>query len=110
MTTPSGNGNGCGCISLQAAGGMFCLFCSEACSCAERFVVQERLGYSLDVKASAIGHREAGDGLWLRGQASLGSLVALYPGIAYSSSNYRWEELGPSVSINLKQPKICVNP
>ncbi|KAK9821861.1 hypothetical protein WJX74_006373 [Apatococcus lobatus] len=52
-------------------------------------LVQERLGYSLDVKASAIGHRQAGDGLWLCGRAPVGSLIALYPGIVYSPAHYR---------------------
>lgn len=51
--------------------------------------VQERLGYSLDVRASSIGHRDAGDGLWLQGHASVGSLIALYPGIVYTPLHYR---------------------
>ena len=50
---------------------------------------QERLGYSLDVRASLIGHQGAGDGLWLQGHAPVGALVALYPGIVYTPLHYR---------------------
>ncbi|KAK9812844.1 hypothetical protein WJX72_004622 [[Myrmecia] bisecta] len=52
-------------------------------------IVQERLGYSLHVGPSAIGHQEAGEGLWLDGKAHLGSVVALYPGIVYRPLHYR---------------------
>lgn len=52
--------------------------------------LQQKLGYSLHVSPSGIPHQDAGDGLWLRGSAPVGAVVALYPGLVYTSMHYRW--------------------
>jgi len=52
--------------------------------------LRERLGFCLRVARSSVPHREAGNGLWLEGRAPLGSVVALYPGVVYSSEQYRF--------------------
>lgn len=47
------------------------------------------MGFSLQVSPSAVGHRGAGNGVWLRGTAQPGQIVALYPGLVYPSSELR---------------------
>lgn len=51
--------------------------------------VAERLGYTLRVAASGIAHGEAGEGLYVVGVAPPGSIVALYPGVAYPKDQHR---------------------
>ena len=55
------------------------------------FSVQERMGFSLQVAPSSVGHEgsTAGDGVWLRGSARAGAVVGLYPGIVYTRAFYR---------------------
>lgn len=50
---------------------------------------QARLGFALHVAPSGVDHPEAGAGLWLRGRALPGAVVALYPGIVYSRPHLR---------------------
>ena len=50
---------------------------------------QARLGFALHVAPSAVDHPEAGAGLWLRGRALPGALVAFYPGLVYSRAHIR---------------------
>ncbi len=47
------------------------------------------MGFSLHLAPSAVGHAEAGEGLWLKGRAKTGAVVGLYPGIVYTRSHYR---------------------
>ena len=57
------------------------------------------MGFSLRVETSAQAGRQAGNGLWLHGKANVGSVVALYPGLVYTSENYRQvpqSQLGPA--------------
>ncbi|KAE8698491.1 cytochrome P450 86B1-like [Hibiscus syriacus] len=57
-------------------------------------VIAERLkdsiGYTLDVKPSQIPHSEAGQGLFLNGEANVGAVIAIYPGVIYSPAYYRY--------------------
>ena len=50
------------------------------------------MGFSLHLAPSAVGHAEAGEGLWLKGRAKTGAVVGLYPGIVYTRSHYRWAD------------------
>lgn len=54
---------------------------------------QERMGFSLHLAPSAVGHADAGEGLWLRGRAKTGAVVGLYPGIVYTRAHYRCTQL-----------------
>ncbi|CAN4092620.1 unnamed protein product [Withania somnifera] len=58
----------------------------------QRTEVSQRLkdimGYTLEVKPSQIPHEDAGKGLFLRGEANIGSVVAFYPGVVYSPAYY----------------------
>ncbi|KAL2645335.1 hypothetical protein R1flu_012922 [Riccia fluitans] len=55
---------------------------------AEKFY--EHFGYTLLTKRSDINHVEAGEGLFLRGRAEPGVVVAFYPGVIYAPSQYRY--------------------
>ncbi|XP_021735428.1 uncharacterized protein LOC110702085 [Chenopodium quinoa] len=52
--------------------------------------VKEHLGYSLTVRSSEIPHKDAGRGLFLEGEADVGSVIAIYPGVVYSPAYYRF--------------------
>ncbi|KAM7261897.1 hypothetical protein ACFE04_020974 [Oxalis oulophora] len=52
--------------------------------------IKELLGYTLDLKASEISHKDAGTGLFLDGEAQVGSVIAFYPGVVYSPAYYRY--------------------
>lgn len=41
------------------------------------------MGFSLEVGDSKVDHPEAGEGLFLRGKAQMGSVVGIYPGVVY---------------------------
>ncbi|KAE8022991.1 hypothetical protein FH972_008748 [Carpinus fangiana] len=60
----------------------------------KRAELSERLkdltGYKLDIKPSQIQHQEAGQGLFLDGEADVGEVVAFYPGVIYSPAYYRY--------------------
>ena len=50
---------------------------------------QDQLGYTLHVSPSSVSTPGAGNGLWLKGRAVPGAVVALYPGIVYTRLHYR---------------------
>ncbi|KAK4743038.1 hypothetical protein SAY87_001039 [Trapa incisa] len=52
--------------------------------------IKDLLGYTLAVKPSEIPHEEAGQGLFLDGEAEVGSVIAFYPGVVYSPAYYRY--------------------
>ncbi|KAL2939070.1 SET domain-containing protein 9 [Bienertia sinuspersici] len=52
--------------------------------------IKEHLGYSLAVRPSEIPHKDAGQGLFLEGEAEVGSVIAIYPGVVYSPAYYRY--------------------
>lgn len=51
-----------------------------------RQAASEALGFRLEVSKSGIEHEAAGDGVWLRGSAELGEVVAIHPGVVYSQA------------------------
>lgn len=70
---------------------MLYLFQKQETDVQRNAAVQERVGFSLRVQASSVGHEgnAAGDGVWLRGSARAGAVVGLYPGIVYTRAFYR---------------------
>lgn len=50
----------------------------------------ETCGFSLKLAKSTISHEDSGDGLFIEGTASVGQILAIYPGIAYSMTHHRW--------------------
>lgn len=52
--------------------------------------LKDAIGYTLDLKPSQIPHEEAGQGLFLCGEANVGAVIAIYPGIIYSPAYYRY--------------------
>ncbi|XP_028124384.1 uncharacterized protein LOC114321420 [Camellia sinensis] len=46
------------------------------------------IGYALELKPSQIPHKDAGQGLFIDGQADVGTVIAFYPGIIYSPAYY----------------------
>lgn len=52
--------------------------------------LKDAIGYTLDLKPSQIPHKEAGQGLFLCGEANVGAVIAIYPGIIYSPAYYRY--------------------
>ncbi|KAL8153814.1 hypothetical protein V2J09_011574 [Rumex salicifolius] len=52
--------------------------------------IKDRLGYSLALKPSEIPDKNAGQGLFLEGEADVGSVIAIYPGVIYSPAYYRY--------------------
>ncbi|XP_075082320.1 uncharacterized protein LOC107814594 isoform X2 [Nicotiana tabacum] len=52
--------------------------------------LKDLMGYTLEVKPSQIPHEDAGKGLFLHGEANIGSVVAFYPGVVYSPAYYRY--------------------
>ncbi|CAM8976887.1 hypothetical protein QQ045_029990 [Rhodiola kirilowii] len=51
---------------------------------------KDHLGYTLDLRASQVPHKDAGQGLFVSGQANVGSIIAIYPGVIYSPAYYRY--------------------
>ncbi|URE26053.1 hypothetical protein MUK42_18112 [Musa troglodytarum] len=51
--------------------------------------LMDRLGYAPGIKPSQIPHEEAGQGLFLNGEADVGAIIAFYPGMIYSPAYYR---------------------
>ncbi len=49
----------------------------------------EASAFSLDVSPSAVDHPDAGMGVWLRGMAMPGQVVALYPGLVYPQDMHK---------------------
>jgi len=52
--------------------------------------VKDHLGYSLVIRPSEVPHKDAGQGLFLEGEAEVGSVIAIYPGVIYSPAYYRY--------------------
>ncbi|KAF4368723.1 hypothetical protein G4B88_000980 [Cannabis sativa] len=52
--------------------------------------LKDLMGYTLEIKPSQIPHKEAGQGLFLDGEAEVGAVVAIYPGVIYSPACYRY--------------------
>ncbi|KAF5940555.1 hypothetical protein HYC85_021722, partial [Camellia sinensis] len=48
------------------------------------------IGYTLELKPSQISYKDAGQGLFIDGQADVGAVIAFYPGIIYSPAYYRY--------------------
>ncbi|XP_028112217.1 uncharacterized protein LOC114310444 [Camellia sinensis] len=55
------------------------------------------IGYTLELKPSQIPHKDAGQGLFIDGQANVGTVIAFYPGIIYSPAYYRYIPRYPRV-------------
>ncbi|KAI3982889.1 hypothetical protein MKX01_010372 [Papaver californicum] len=52
--------------------------------------LKNHMGYTLILKPSQISHKEAGRGLFIDGEAEVGSVIAFYPGVVYSPAYYRY--------------------
>uniref|UniRef100_A0A3Q7JCL7 Syntaxin 6/10/61 N-terminal domain-containing protein n=1 Tax=Solanum lycopersicum TaxID=4081 RepID=A0A3Q7JCL7_SOLLC len=52
--------------------------------------LKDLMGYTLEVKPSQIPHEDAGQGLFIRGEADVGTVLAVYPGVIYSPAYYRY--------------------
>ncbi|KAJ8541170.1 hypothetical protein K7X08_001986 [Anisodus acutangulus] len=52
--------------------------------------LKDLMGYTLEVKPSQIPHEDAGKGLFLQGEANIGSVLAFYPGVIYPPAYYRY--------------------
>ncbi|KAG8648931.1 hypothetical protein MANES_08G053300v8 [Manihot esculenta] len=52
--------------------------------------LKDLIGYTLSLKPSQIAHKEAGQGLFVNGEADVGTVIALYPGVIYSPAYYRY--------------------
>ncbi|XP_008796483.2 uncharacterized protein LOC103711937 [Phoenix dactylifera] len=51
--------------------------------------LKDHIGYTLEVKPSQIHHEEAGQGLFITGEADVGAVIAFYPGVIYSPAYYQ---------------------
>ncbi|KAL8035049.1 hypothetical protein ABFX02_12G072200 [Erythranthe guttata] len=69
----------------------------------KRFELSQKLkdltGYTLEIKPSQIQHKEAGLGLYLDGEADVGSVIAIYPGVIFSPAYYRYIPGYPRVDL-----------
>ncbi|CAI0415473.1 unnamed protein product [Linum tenue] len=52
--------------------------------------LKESIGYTLDLKPSQISHEAAGTGLFVNGEADVGTVIAFYPGVIYAPAYYRY--------------------
>ncbi|KAG0484494.1 hypothetical protein HPP92_008399 [Vanilla planifolia] len=52
--------------------------------------LRDHIGYTVDVLPSQVPHEKAGLGLFLSGEANVGSVVAFYPGVVYSPAYYQY--------------------
>ncbi|XP_027153694.1 uncharacterized protein LOC113753674 [Coffea eugenioides] len=52
--------------------------------------LKDLMGYTLEVKPSEIPHKDAGKGLFLNGEADVGTVIAFYPGVVYSPAYYQY--------------------
>ncbi|KAK6134159.1 hypothetical protein DH2020_032109 [Rehmannia glutinosa] len=66
--------------------------------------LKDLTGYTLEIKPSQIQHEDAGQGLYLDGEADVGSVIAIYPGVTYSPAYYRYIPGYPRV--DLKNPYL----
>ncbi|XP_050232417.1 uncharacterized protein LOC126681080 [Mercurialis annua] len=60
--------------------------------------LKDLIGYTLTVKPSQIPHKDAGQGLFLDGEADVGTVIALYPGVIYTPACYRYIPGYPKVN------------
>lgn len=61
--------------------------------------LKDRLGYTLDIRPSQIPHKDAGNGLFIDGEAGIGAVIAIYPGVIYSPAYYRYIPGYPRVNV-----------
>ncbi|KAL2546041.1 hypothetical protein Fot_15274 [Forsythia ovata] len=61
--------------------------------------LKDFIGYTLDIKSSQIEHKDAGQGLYIDGEADVGSVIAIYPGVVYSPAYYRFIPGYPRVDL-----------
>ncbi|KAF2308100.1 hypothetical protein GH714_035176 [Hevea brasiliensis] len=54
--------------------------------CRSFWRLKDIIGYTLGRKASQIPHKEAGQGLFVDGEADVGTVIALYPGVMYDGT------------------------
>ncbi|KAL4586681.1 hypothetical protein LXL04_011323 [Taraxacum kok-saghyz] len=66
--------------------------------------LKEMTGYTLELKPSQIPHEKAGQGLFMDGEADVGSVIAFYPGVIYSPAYYRYIPRYPR--INTQNPYL----
>ncbi|KAM7487709.1 hypothetical protein LguiB_025193 [Lonicera macranthoides] len=52
--------------------------------------LKDLVGYTVELKPSQIPHKEAGQGLFVNGEADVGGVIAFYPGVIYSPAYYRY--------------------
>ncbi|KAH6765322.1 C5orf35 [Perilla frutescens var. frutescens] len=62
--------------------------------------VKDLLGYTLEVKPSQIQDKDAGQGLFLDGEADVGTIIAIYPGVTYSPAYYQYIPGYPRVDLH----------
>ncbi|KAG8071553.1 hypothetical protein GUJ93_ZPchr0006g43317 [Zizania palustris] len=51
---------------------------------------RDHFRYTLDIRPSQIPHNDAGQGLFLSGEANAGAVLAIYPGVIYSPAYYQY--------------------
>lgn len=61
--------------------------------------LKDLIGYTLEIKPSQIQHKDAGQGLYLDGEADVGSVIAIYPGVTYSPAYYQYIPGYPRVDL-----------
>ncbi|KAL8470941.1 hypothetical protein ACS0TY_033494 [Phlomoides rotata] len=61
--------------------------------------LKDLLGYTLEIKPSQIQHKDAGQGIYLDGEADVGAVIAIYPGVTYSPAYYRYIPGYPRVDL-----------
>ncbi|KAI3467007.1 hypothetical protein Pfo_023670 [Paulownia fortunei] len=61
--------------------------------------LKDLIGYTLEIKPSQIQHKDAGQGLYLDGEADVGAVIAIYPGVTYSPAYYRYIPGYPRVDL-----------
>ncbi|KAK6933645.1 hypothetical protein RJ641_036539, partial [Dillenia turbinata] len=52
--------------------------------------LKDHIGWTLELKPSEIPNKDAGQGLFINGEADAGAVVAFYPGVTYSPAFYRY--------------------
>ncbi|KAH6824933.1 C5orf35 [Perilla frutescens var. hirtella] len=62
--------------------------------------VKDLLGYTLEVEPSQIQDKDASQGLFLDGEADLGTVIAIYPGVTYSPAYYQYIPRYPRVDLH----------
>ncbi|XP_051146267.1 uncharacterized protein LOC127261882 isoform X2 [Andrographis paniculata] len=61
--------------------------------------LKDLIGYTLEIKPSQIQHEDAGKGLYLDGEANVGAVIAIYPGVTYSPAYYQYIPGYPRVDL-----------